>query len=71
MNYDAAISALENDNKSSLHTWTPACNGVKLSQLHLDYDKVSGLEALGVDASGYGSLLIPVIMAKLPRDVGV
>ena len=39
------------------------------------YDKISvhvrGLEALGVDASRYGSLLIPVIMAKLPQDVRV
>jgi len=46
----------------------PACNGDKPSQLRFIYDKVSvhvrGLEALGVDASQFGSLLIPVIMAK-------
>ena len=53
----------------------PACNRDKPLQLHFVYDKVSvhawGLEALGVDASQYGSLLIPVIMAKLPQDVRV
>ena len=39
------------------------------------YDKVSvhvrGLESLGVNSEQYGSLLIPVIMAKLPADVRV
>ena len=53
----------------------PACNGDKPSQLRFVYDKISvhvrALEALGVDASLYGSLLIPVIMAKLPQDVRV
>ena len=37
------------------------------------YDKiwvnVCGLEALGVYAKRYGSLLIPIIMAKLPADI--
>ena len=50
------------------------CNGDK-SHLRFVYDKVSahlrGLETLGVDASQYGSLLILVIMAKLPQDVRV
>ena len=53
----------------------PACNGDKPSQLRFVYDNVSvhvrGLEALGVDSNQYGSLLIPVIMAKLPPEVRV
>ena len=49
------------------------CAGEKPSQLRVVYDKVSvnvgGLEALGVKPDQYGSLLIPVIMSKLPADV--
>ena len=37
------------------------------------YDKISinvrGVEALGVNSSQYGSLLIPVVISKLPQDV--
>jgi hypothetical protein len=52
----------------------PTCNGRDSSQLRLIYDQVSvnvrGLiESLGVKAEQYGSLLIPVIMSKLPEDV--
>ena len=50
-----------------------ACNGDKTSQLCLVYDKiwvnVHRLEPLGVDTDQYGSLLIPIKMAKLPADV--
>ena len=53
----------------------PACTSDKASQLRFVYDKISidvrGLEALGVNSSQYGSLLIPVIMAKLPQEVRV
>ena len=83
-NYDAAINILNQcfgkpQQIISAHMdellKIPACNGDKPSQLRFVYDKVSvhvrGLEALGVDASQYGSLLIPVIMAKLPQDVRV
>ena len=53
----------------------PACTSDKASQLGFVYDKISinvrGLEALGVKSSQYGSLLIPVIMAKLPQEVRV
>ena len=49
------------------------CTGEKPAQLRFVYDKVSvnvrGLEALGVKPDQYGSLLIPVIMSKLPADV--
>ena len=47
------------------------CNSEKSSQLRYIYDKVSvnvrGLEALGVHSEQYGSLLIPIIMSKLPQ----
>ena len=51
----------------------PPCIGDKASQLRFVYDKlnvnVRGLETLGVKSDQYGSLLILVIMAKLPSDV--
>ena len=47
--------------------------GDKSKQLRFIYDKVSvnmrALEALGIQSDQYGSLLIPVIMSKLPSDV--
>ncbi len=50
-----------------------ACDGDKSKQLRFVYDKVSvnvrALEALGIQSDQYGSLLIPVIMSKLPSDV--
>ena len=49
----------------------PTCSGERASQLRFLYNKISinvrGLEALGVNSSQYGSLLIPVVMSKLPR----
>ena len=49
------------------------CTSEKSSQLRYMYDKVSvnvrGLEAMGIHSEQYGSLLIPVIMCKLPIDV--
>ena len=51
----------------------PTCVGDKAIQIHTVYDKISvnvgGLEALGVNQHQYGSLLIPVIMAKLPSNI--
>ena len=50
----------------------PTCNGRDSSQLRHDQVSVNvrGLiESLGVKAEQYGSLLIPVIMSKLPEDV--
>ena len=51
----------------------PSCNGDKAIQIRLVYDKISvnvkGLEALGVGQEQYESLLIPVIMAKLPSNI--
>ncbi|KAL9977060.1 hypothetical protein ACROYT_G014424 [Oculina patagonica] len=51
------------------------CTVDKPGQLRFLYDKISvnirGLEALGVKSDQYGSLLIPIIMAKLPAEIRV
>ena len=51
----------------------PSCAGDKSSSLRYVYDKISvhvrGLEALGVSSKEYGSLLIPILMSKLPNDL--
>ena len=51
----------------------PNCVGEKASSLRLIYDKITihvrGLCALGIDSKQYGSLLIPVIMSKVPNDI--
>ena len=43
------------------------------SSLRFVYDKLSvyvrGLKFLGVSAEQYGSLLIPIVMSKLPDDL--
>ena len=53
----------------------PGCVNDNASQLRLAYDKISvnikGLESLGVSSNQYGSLLIPVIMSKLPHEIRV
>ena len=53
----------------------PGCVNDNASQLRLVYDKISvnikGLESLGVSSNQYGSLLIPVIMSKLPHEIRV
>ena len=53
----------------------PACTSDKASQLRLVYDKIDinirGLESLGVSSHQYGSLLIPVIMSKLPHEITI
>jgi hypothetical protein len=81
-NYQAAISILQerfgksqqiiSAHMEELLKLSP-CTGERSTQLRFVYDKVSvnvrGLEALGVKPDQYGSLLIPVIMSKLPADV--
>ncbi|XP_015754640.1 PREDICTED: uncharacterized protein LOC107334226 [Acropora digitifera] len=51
------------------------CLTDKPCQLRYLYDKLNvnirGLEALGVKSTQYGSLLIPIIMAKLPPEIRV
>jgi len=81
-NYSAAVELLKEcfgkktTNNFCTHggaVETPTCTGDKGVQIRSVYDKVSvnmrGLEALGVEPEQYGSLLIPVIMAKLPTNI--
>ena len=83
-NYQAAVELLHQRFGNPQHIISthmdellkiPACTGEKASQLRFLYDKISinvrGLEALGVNSSQYGSLLIPVVMSKLPQDVRI
>ena len=51
-----------------------ACTSNRTGQLRYVYDKISvhvrGLAALlGVSSEQYGSMLIPIIMSKLPSDI--
>ena len=84
-NYEAAVEILQQRFGKTQQTISvhmdelmkiPACNSTdKPSQLRYIYDKISvhtrGLASLGVDSKQYGSLLIPVIMAKLPQEVRI
>lgn len=49
------------------------CSSDRPSSLRFLYDKLSvhvrGLSSLGVTAQEYGSLLIPIIMSKLPNEI--
>ncbi len=49
------------------------CATDKLSALRFVYDKISvhvrGFTSLGISSEQYGSLLIPVIMSKMPSDI--
>lgn len=51
----------------------PSCNGDKAAQIRSVYDKINvnirALEALGIGREQYSSLLIPVIMTKLPYNI--
>jgi len=51
----------------------PNCTSDRSSSLRSVYDKIMvnirGLETLGVTSDQYGSLLIPVIMTKLPDEI--
>ena len=51
----------------------PCMEGGRLGPLRYVYDKISvhvrGLASMGVSSKEYGSLLIPIIMSKLPSDV--
>ena len=50
-----------------------ACNTDRTSQLRYVYDKISvhvrGLASLGVSSEQYGSMLIPIIMSKIPNEI--
>ena len=81
-NYDAAVQILrerfgKTQQSISAHMdeilKIQACMGSKPSQLRYVFDKISvhvrGLETLGVSSEQYGSMLIPIIMSKLPNDI--
>ena len=52
-----------------------ACPNDKASQIRYVYDKINvhvrGLEALGVTSDQYGSLLIPIIIPRLPQEISL
>lgn len=81
-NYDAAIQILQErfgrpQQSIAAHMdeilKIQACTGDRTGQLRYVYDKISvhvrGLSSLGVAAEQYGSLLIPIIMSKLPSEI--
>ena len=51
----------------------PACSGDKPSTLKYVFDKINvnlrELASLGIDTERYGSLLIPIVMTKLPSEL--
>ena len=51
----------------------PACNTSRTSQLRYVYDKISvhvrGLASIGISSEPYGSMLIPIIMSKIPNEI--
>ncbi len=81
-NYDAAIDILKDHFGHMQQVITAhmdellkisGCTGDRLTSLRFVYDKirahVQGLAALGVSSEQYGSLLIPIIMSKMPNDI--
>ena len=51
----------------------PACTTEKSTSLRFVYDKINvnirGLASLEIKSEQYGSLLIPIIMTKLPQEL--
>ena len=51
----------------------PDCTADRPSALHNIYDRITvhtrGLSSLGIDLRHYGSLLVPIVMPKLPNEV--
>ena len=81
-NYDAAIDILKDRFGRTQQIITAhmdellkisGCTGDRLTSLRFVYDKirahVRGLATLGVSSEQYGSLLIPIIMSKMPNDI--
>ena len=81
-NYDSAIELLQDRYGKPQHIISahmeeiiklPACSGERPSVLRYEYDKVNvnirGLASMGVKSEQYSSLLIPIIMTKLPQDL--
>jgi hypothetical protein len=81
-NYDAAITILRERFGKTQQTIAAhmdeilkiqVCMNGRTSQLRYVYDKISvyvrGLASLGVSSEQYGSMLIPIIMSKLPIEI--
>ncbi|XP_046861889.1 uncharacterized protein LOC124455243 [Xenia sp. Carnegie-2017] len=81
-NYDAAIAILQDrfgrtQQVIAAHMdqilQISACSENRTGQLRYVFDQISvqvrGLDSLGVSANQYGSLLIPIIMSKLPSEI--
>jgi len=81
-NYDAAIAILRDRFGKAQPTIAAhmdeilkiqACTSGKTNQLRYVYDKISvhvrGLASIGVSSKQYGSMLIPIIMSKLPTEI--
>ena len=81
-NYDAAIELLEERFGRTQQIIAahmdellriPSCTRDKSSSLRYVYDTINvhvrGLASLGVSADQYGSLLIPIVMSKLPEEL--
>ena len=81
-NYDAAIEILRDRFGQPQQIITahmdellkiPASTGDRLSSLRFIYDKISvhvrALASLGVSSDQYGSLLIPIVLSKMPGDI--
>jgi hypothetical protein len=81
-NYDAAITILRERLGKTQQTIAAqmdeilkiqVCMNGRTSQLRYVYDKISvhvrGLASLGVSSEQYGSMLIPIIMSKLPTEI--
>ena len=81
-NYDSAVELLKQQFGSPQQIITAhmdallkvqGCIGDRSAPLRFVYDQINvhirGLNSLGVCSEQYGSLLIPVIMSKLPNDI--
>ena len=83
-NYDSAVELLRRRFGNPQHVVAahyeeifklPNCSNDRASSLRYLYDKVMvhtrGLNSSGIEAQQYGSILIPVLMSKLPADVRI
>lgn len=82
-NYTAAIEFLTkrfgnrqviiSSNMDSLLKLAPLGNTSDVRKLRRNYDKIEahvrGLQALDMPTETYGSLLVPVLMTKIPEDI--
>lgn len=81
-NYDSVVELLQTrfGNKQQIITAhmdellkLPNCINERAASLRTLFDKITahvrGLNSLGIASTQYGSLLIPVVMSKLPGDL--